>query len=158
MVEKEKYWVHTKYDVLVREKRIMSSLERKIEKINCLIEDLKGETFTGALLIVEGERDIEALKAIGIESNILAVKSHGKSLQDIIDKIESIGDREIILLMDFDEHGRELTERLARNLERSKVKLNIEFWRKLCSLLGNDLKDVEGLATYIENLKRKARL
>jgi len=157
-VEKEKYWVHTKYDVLVREKRIMSSLERKIEKINCLIEDLKGETFTGALLIVEGERDIEALKAIGIESNILAVKSHGKSLQDIIDKIESIGDREIILLMDFDEHGRELTERLARNLERSKVKLNIEFWRKLCSLLGNDLKDVEGLATYIENLKRKARL
>ncbi|MEM2442413.1 MAG: toprim domain-containing protein [Candidatus Bathyarchaeia archaeon] len=136
----------------------MSSLERKIEKINCLIEDLKGETFTGALLIVEGERDIEALKAIGIESNILAVKSHGKSLQDIIDKIESIGDREIILLMDFDEHGRELTERLARNLERSKVKLNIEFWRKLCSLLGNDLKDVEGLATYIENLKRKARL
>jgi len=158
LVEKEKYWVHTKYDVLVREKRIMSSLERKIEKINCLIEDLKGETFTGALLIVEGERDIEALKAIGIESNILAVKSHGKSLQDIIDKIESIGDREIILLMDFDEHGRELTERLARNLERSKVKLNIEFWRKLCSLLGNDLKDVEGLATYIENLKRKARL
>ncbi|MEM1529950.1 MAG: toprim domain-containing protein [Candidatus Bathyarchaeia archaeon] len=157
-MEKEKYWVHTKYDVLVREKRIMSSLERKIEKINCLIEDLKGETFTGALLIVEGERDIEALKAIGIESNILAVKSHGKSLQDIIDKIESIGDREIILLMDFDEHGRELTERLARNLERSKVKLNIEFWRKLCSLLGNDLKDVEGLATYIENLKRKARL
>lgn len=136
----------------------MSSLEKKIEKINCLIEDLKGETSMGALLIVEGERDIEALKTIGIESNILAVKSHGKSLQDIIDEIGSISDREIILLMDFDEHGRELTERLARNLERSKVRLNIEFWRKLCSLLENDLKDIEGLATYIKNLKRKTHL
>lgn len=136
----------------------MSNLERKIEKINCLIEDLKSETSMGALLIVEGERDIEALKAIGIESNMVAVKSHGKSLQDIMDEIGAISDREIILLMDFDEHGRELTERLTRNLERSKVRLNIEFWRKLCSLLENDLKDIEGLSTYIENLKRKARL
>lgn len=157
-MEKKKYWVHPKYDVLMREKSVMSNLERKIEKISCLIEDLRNETSMGALLIVEGERDIKALKAIGIESNILAVKSHGKSLQDIIDEIGSIDNREIILLMDFDEHGKELIERLTRNLERSKVRLNIEFWRKLCSLLENDLKDIEGLATYIENLRRKARL
>lgn len=133
----------------------MSSFERKFEKINCLLERLKSEASDDTLIVVEGEKDVESLRAIGVNSEIFAIKSCGKSLADIIDEIGCERTREIILLMDFDDHGRELTERLTRSLERMKVKLNLAFWRELSNLLNNDLKDIEGLATYIETLKRK---
>lgn len=133
----------------------MSSLERKLERIICLIEELRSETSKGALLLVEGERDTEVLRAIGIECKILAVKSRGKNLQDVLDEIGWFGDREIILLMDFDRRGRELATRLVQNLERMKIKFNLGFWRELSRLLENDLKDIEGLATYIETLRKK---
>jgi len=133
----------------------MSRFERKLEKIDCLLERLRDESSNGALIVVEGEKDVRSLRAIGVKSEIFAIKSCGRSLPDVIDEIGCGGDREVILLMDFDSHGRELTERLARSLERTKVKLNLTFWRELSSLLNNDLRDIEGLAAYIETLRRK---
>ncbi|MEM1543584.1 MAG: toprim domain-containing protein [Candidatus Bathyarchaeia archaeon] len=132
-----------------------SSLERKLERISWIIEELKDETSRGALLVVEGEKDAEALKSIGIECNIFTIKSFGRNLQDVVDEIGWFSDREIILLMDFDRRGRELTRRLAQSLERMKVKFDLNFWKELSSLLNNELKDVEGLAKYIETLRRK---
>jgi len=133
----------------------MSGFKRKLEKIDCLLERLRSEASNGALIVVEGEKDVESLRAIGIRSEIFPIKSRGKSLPDIIDEIGYVGSKEIILLMDFDSHGRELTERLTRSLERMKIKFNLTFWRELSTLLNNDLKDIEGLATYIETLRRK---
>jgi 5S rRNA maturation endonuclease (ribonuclease M5) len=58
--------------------------------------------------------------------------------------------------MDFDRHGREITERLIQNLERRRIKINHSFWRELLSLVEKDLKDIEGLAAYLETLERKS--
>jgi 5S rRNA maturation endonuclease (ribonuclease M5) len=134
----------------------MSSIERKIERIIFLLERLRNEASEGALLLVEGQRDAEALRRIGVESEILAIKSRGGNLIDLMDRIEKYGKKEIILLMDFDRHGREMTERLIRNLERMKIKINVSFWRELLSLVERDLKDIEGLATYLETLEDKS--
>jgi 5S rRNA maturation endonuclease (ribonuclease M5) len=134
----------------------MSSIERKIERIIFLLERLRNEASEGALLLVEGQRDAEALRRIGVESEILAIKSRGGNLIDLMDRIEKYGKKEIILLMDFDRHGREMTERLIRNLERMKIKINVSFWRELLSLVERDLKDIEGLATYLETLEGKS--
>ncbi|MEM2539467.1 MAG: toprim domain-containing protein [Candidatus Bathyarchaeia archaeon] len=133
----------------------MSSLVRKLEKINCIIERLKSETSMGALLVVEGEKDARALREIGIMSDIIAVKSRGKKLADIVDEIISAGSREIILLMDFDRRGKELTKLLAKSLEAARIKVELSFWQSFSSLLSNDVKDIEGLATYIETLRKK---
>lgn len=134
----------------------MSNLERKIERIIFLLEKLRDESSEGALLLVEGQRDAEALRIIGVEGEILAIKSRGDNLIDLIDRIEKCGKKEIVLLMDFDRYGREITERLVQNLERIGVKINLSFWRELLSLVERDLKDIEGLVTYLETLERKS--
>ncbi|MEM1585847.1 MAG: toprim domain-containing protein [Candidatus Bathyarchaeia archaeon] len=132
----------------------MAHIERKLEKLNHLIERLKDEVSAGALLIVEGERDVVSLRAIGIKNNVIAIKSGGKTLQEIIDEI-SFSNKEIILLTDFDKRGRELAGRLYKSLGGMKVKVNLMFWKDMCELLGGDIKDIEGLAICLENLKRK---
>ena len=134
----------------------MSSIERKIERIIFLLERLRNESSEGALLLVEGQKDAEALRRIGVGGEILAIKSCGRSFIDLIDRIEKCGGKEIILLMDFDRHGREITERLIQNLERRRIKINHSFWRELLSLVEKDLKDIEGLAAYLETLEKKS--
>lgn len=132
----------------------MKSLERKFERLNYLIERLKDEAYAGALLIVEGEKDVISLRSIGISSGVIAIKSHGKTLQDIMDTISSYGG-EVIILTDFDRKGRELAERLHKSLEGVRVKVNLRYWKELYELLNGDIKDIEGLATCLNNLRRK---
>ena len=106
-------------------------------------------------MIVEGRRDIESLRRLGAAGKILPAKSLGRSLLDVLREIEKQKVGEAILLMDFDRRGREWTMRLARQLEAMKIKPNLTFWRQLLNLVGRDVKDVEGLASYIETLQRK---
>jgi len=129
--------------------------EKKLEKILKLLERLATESTKGTPIIVEGRNDINALHKLGLEGDIISAKSSGKSFLDVLGEIEGKGKREVILLMDFDRHGKEWTNRLARRLEEMKITPNLLFWRELLGLVGHDVKDIEGLATYLETLRKK---
>ena len=129
--------------------------EKKLEKILKLLERLTTEPNKGTPIIVEGRNDINTLHKLGVEGDIISAKSSGKSFLDVLSEVERRGKREVILLMDFDRHGKEWTNRLARRLEEMKIKPNLLFWKQLLSLVGRDVKDIEGLATYLETLRKK---
>ena len=74
---------------------------------------------------------------------------------DVISEVEEYGAQEVILLLDFDRRGREWTNRLKQYLEKMEIKPNIFFWKKLLGIVGREVKDVEGLASYMETLKTK---
>lgn len=130
-------------------------LKEKEEKIQRVLECLAEESAKGTPIIVEGKKDIDALRAMGIEGKIISAKTGGKSLLDVISEVEKSGAREVILLLDFDRRGKEWTKRLKQHLEDARIKPNITFWSELSALLCRDVKDVEGLTTYMETLKRK---
>ena len=135
-----------------------TKLEKRLEKILKLLERLATESTKGIPIIVEGRNDINALHELGLEGDIISAKSSGKSFLDVLGEIEGRGKREVILLMDFDRHGKEWTNRLARRLEEMKINPNLLFWKELLSLVGRDIKDIEGLATYLETLRKKVRV
>jgi 5S rRNA maturation endonuclease (ribonuclease M5) len=74
---------------------------------------------------------------------------------EIISDIEKTDAKEIIILLDFDRRGKEWTKRLTQYFEKTEIKPNITFWLKLLSLVGTEVKDIEGLASYMETLKSK---
>ncbi len=133
----------------------MNISERRLDEIRRVLENLKERMADGTLVIVEGRKDIESLRRLGVIGNILPVKASGRSLLDALREIERQKVREAILLMDFDRRGREWTTRLARHLEVMKIKPNLTFWRQLLGLMGRDIKDIESLASYIETLNEK---
>lgn len=130
-------------------------LKEKEEKILKVLESLAEESAKGTPIIVEGKKDIEALRALAIEGEIISAKTGGKSLLDVISEVETNGAQEVILLLDFDRRGKELTKRIKQYLERVKMKPNLTFWSELSRLVSREVKDVEGLATYMESLKRR---
>ncbi|MGB9959800.1 MAG: toprim domain-containing protein [Candidatus Bathyarchaeales archaeon] len=139
----------------IKVKTLLARLQEKEEKIRLVLESLAEENAKGFPIIVEGKKDAEALKALGINGPIIEAKTGGKALIDLISIVENSGTREIILLLDFDRRGREMTRRLKQRLERTGTRPNTEFWSQLLQLVWREVKDIEGLATYLETLKHK---
>jgi len=134
---------------------LLARLQEKEEKIRLVLESLAEESTKGTPIIVEGKKDAESLKALGIEGNIIMAKTGGKTLLDVISEVENTEAREVILLLDFDRRGREWTRCLKQRLEKTGTHPNTEFWSQLLQLLWREVKDIEGLATYIQTLKHE---
>ena len=131
-------------------------LREKMEQIQQILEQLAEENKSGKPILVEGRKDAEALKTLGINGKIIFAKKGLKTRLDVVSEIEKSSPNEIILMLDFDKEGRELTEHLKIHIEKTGIKANINYWLKLSSLTGREVKDVEGLAKYLETLKIKS--
>jgi len=120
-----------------------------------LLDRLAEMSAKGIPIIVEGQKDIEALHALDVKGDIISAKTSGRCFLDVLSEVGKRGKREVIVLMDFDRRGKEWTKRLTKHLEEMRVKPNLFFWRKLQDLVGRDVKDVEGLATYMTTLNKR---
>jgi len=134
---------------------LSAALQRKAERLSQLLEKLATEAAKGIPIVVEGQKDVNALHQLNVEGNIISSKTSGKSFLDILTEIERQRAREVILLLDFDRRGVEWTRRLKQHLEKTKIKPNLTFWNQLYGLVGRDLKDIEGLPAYLETLKKR---
>jgi 2,5-diamino-6-(ribosylamino)-4(3H)-pyrimidinone 5'-phosphate reductase len=130
-------------------------LKEKEERILLILECLSEESAKGTPIVVEGKKDIETLKMLNVEGMIIAAKTGGKTFLDTVSEIEKTCKKEVILLLDFDRRGKELTKRLKQHLEKTEIKTNLTFWLNLSSIVGKEVKDIEGLASYMETLKSK---
>jgi 5S rRNA maturation endonuclease (ribonuclease M5) len=134
---------------------LSAHLRERQEKIQQILECLAEESAKGTPIIVEGKKDVETLRTLGVPGQIVTAKTGGKSRLDLISEIEKTGNREVILLLDFDRRGKEWTAILRENLEKARIKTNITFRKELLRFAGRELKDIEGLDAYLQTLSRK---
>jgi len=137
---------------------LSTHLREKEEKIQQIIAALAEESTNGTPIIVEGKKDLEALRALGVKGTVLEAKTGGKSFLDLISQIERTKATEVILLLDFDRRGKQGTRTLRQHLEHTAKKPNVTFWRELSALLGKEVQCIESLTTYLENLRTKIGL
>ncbi len=134
---------------------MMVNLEKRMEKIFDLLSRLSEEGAKGIPIIIEGKKDVRSLKRLKIKGNMITAKTFGMTSIDVLREIKRRQKREVIILLDFDRRGKELTKRLLRQFEREKIKCNLSYWKKLQFLVGRNVKDVEGLYSYLETLMDK---
>jgi 5S rRNA maturation endonuclease (ribonuclease M5) len=134
---------------------LSTRLREKEEKILKIFEALAAESAKGTPIIVEGKKDVEALRGLGVEGAVLTSKTGGKTFLDVVSEVEKTGVEETILLLDFDRRGKEGTKRLKQDLEHAKIAPNLKFWRKLKALLGREIQCIESLTSYMATLRVK---
>jgi len=134
---------------------LSDKLKNRNEKILQLLNELASENAKCVPVVVEGQKDVDALRQLGVSGTIVSSKTSGKSFLDILTEIETLNVRRIILLLDFDRRGVEWTHRLKQHLEKTKITPNLNFWNELYGLVGHDVKDIEGLPAYLETLKKR---
>ncbi len=129
-----------------------SRLAQEVEKIDKILGKLREQVEKGIPLIVEGRNDARALGRLKISGRMITLKSSKKS---IFNQLEyDIPDREVIIFTDFDRRGSDLAKSIQNHLQGRGKKANILFWKRLKRLVGRNVKDVEGLPSYLEKLRR----
>ena len=120
-----------------------------------ILERIAQQSAKETPILVEGRRDAETLRKLAITGKIITTKTSGKSFLDVVSEVKNCGAQEVVLLMDFDRRGKEWTKKLKQHLEKMRIKPNTSFWRNLLNLTGHEVKDIEGLASYMATLERK---
>lgn len=131
-----------------------TSLERKYGALNESLVKLAKKADGGIPILVEGAKDLVALERLGIRGKIVCVKSSNRVLVDLLDTIK---DKEAVVLVDFDRTGKRLAERIVTYLQRKGVNANSSLWKRIGSLVKHDVKDVEGLPSYLEKIKENLK-
>jgi 5S rRNA maturation endonuclease (ribonuclease M5) len=125
--------------------------EKSLEDLEEALFEL-GEENKTVPIIVEGDKDIEALRKLDITGEIIRFNV-GLSIPDFCDMI-SQKYKNIILLTDWDRKGGYLCSTIKKNLE-SRVGCNTRY-REIFAKRSM-IRTLEGLPSWIETLRKKIR-
>ena len=123
--------------------------ERSLEDVEKALSELTEEN-KKVPIIVEGNKDVKALRKLGITGEIIRLNI-GKSISDFCDMI-SKKYKNVIILTDWDRKGGYLCFMIKRNLE-SRVKCNTKY-REIFAKRSM-IRTVEGLPSWIKTLQKK---
>ncbi len=128
--------------------------EALYEDLVKILDELKEESRT-APIIVEGERDRAALRALDIHGDVWSI-NRGTSLFALCESLAR-GHRDAIILTDWDVRGGRLARQLRDGLAANGVRFNDDLRARLSRLCRKDIKDVESLHGYVERVARLAK-
>lgn len=117
--------------------------EEFAEFLRSFVLDLNNLSDEGGVILVEGKRDIEALRDIGYTGKILSVSSFNSR-----ESRKAIGcAKSVAILTDLDSQGRQLAARYIKLLRAEGVETSLIERKRLS-------KASKGTFLHIENLKR----
>lgn len=109
------------------------------------------ESERGGVIVVEGIRDRESLRKMGIEGRIICLQSSRKNAIGFAEGLQNVQD--VIVLTDFDREGVSLAKRLARILNSQSVHVNLVLWRELRQLTRSHVRSIEELPKYYQRMQ-----
>lgn len=125
---------------------------KRLERVEELLSELSDYSGRGAIIIVEGKRDILSLKRLGIEGDFeLATRD---SLFNFSERIAELG-REVIILTDWDRRGDMLAVKLSEYFGNFGLKPELQIRNKLKLISQKEIKDIESLYNYVSKLRLK---
>ena len=123
-----------------------------MEALDELLESLK-DANERAPIIVEGDKDVAALRALGLTGEVVRL-NQGRSLVVFCEGLASRC-REVIILTDWDRKGGQLCRHLTDYCDDNDVKYDLHFRMELALLCKKEIKDVQSLPRYVENLEKR---
>lgn len=126
----------------------------RLEALEDVLADLC-EANEALPIVVEGPKDVAALRALGVQGDIFVVNT-GATLVVFVESLHLAGIREAILLLDWDRTGGRLQRRLRELFESHAMRWNDRHRQALVRIVGNEARSVESLASLRESLRRRA--
>lgn len=129
--------------------RTLEDLER-LEMLEEFILELQALSDTGAIIVVEGRRDVESLRSLGIRGDIKL--SSQQPLLDFTEQLSRSG-KDIVLLTDWDRKGGMVARKIIDYLQAYGIMPNTDIRARIGFLVKKRIKDIESLSKYMGKLR-----
>jgi len=120
-------------------------------KLSNLIEELKIFGDQGIPVLIEGQKDEQALKELGVNGNFIKVSGSGLKLFEIAE-IAAQSAR-VVILTDFDRKGNELAKRLSEDIQSLGSHPDLRLRRIIMGITRRYIKDIQSLPRHMEQLE-----
>lgn len=127
----------------------LEDIER-LEKIDELILELQTLADRGAIIVVEGVRDAESLRRLGINGEFKFATR--QPLLEFTELLSRSG-KEIVLLTDWDKKGGLVGRKIIKLLLWYGIMPNTDIRTRIRALVKKRIKDVESLNNYVNKLR-----
>ncbi|MDI6644305.1 MAG: toprim domain-containing protein [Methanobacteriaceae archaeon] len=125
---------------------------RRLLRIEEELEELKFCVEEGVPILIEGKRDEEALRELGINGNFIKVSGSGLKLYEIAE-IAAEASSKVVILTDFDKKGNELAKRLSKDIQSLGSHPNLKIRKKIMGMTRRYIKDIQSLPNHINQLE-----
>jgi 5S rRNA maturation endonuclease (ribonuclease M5) len=119
-------------------------------KLRSAIDELIERSDEGAIIIVEGVKDVKALRRLGVRGEIVTSANYSNA-----ELVDLIGCREVIIMTDWDKKGTALERDLVIKFSSWGVVPNTELRKRIFSIIGREITSVEDLADFMLKLERE---
>ncbi len=122
-----------------------ADLAYEVDGLKTFMKKLMDEADSGALVVVEGVRDEEALRSLGFKGRVFLLCQGGgvKRLLTV-----AAGFKKTIVLTDLDRKGRVLAGRIASALQAKNMQVDLYFRRELRCLMRGRVRAIEDLRRF----------
>lgn len=121
-------------------------------KLEDIFKELRRRSENGAVIIVEGPKDVASLRSLGIEGDIVTSSNTPDAVL-----VDEIGKKDVIILTDCDWRGDTMEKNLLNKFSSWGVTPNTEFKKRIFSVL-KEIHEIEDLAKYMEKARAEMDL
>lgn len=126
-----------------------------LEEIEELINELKRYSLEGVPIVVEGARDMKALRELNVSGPVFQISGSKETALNFLESLSRYG--QVVVLTDFDRAGDELAKFCNKHLQRLGPKPILDLREKLKALLHKDVKDIQGLSKFLRGRRTVLR-
>ncbi|MEM0286657.1 MAG: hypothetical protein QXR69_01640 [Conexivisphaerales archaeon] len=116
------------------------------QKLAAVVNYLNSEASSGAIIVVEGERDEDAVRSLGYTGEIYKLCSNGKSYMGLLNASET--HTKTILLLDYDRKGRYMLSRSIKILQSKGISVDIWVRKKIREITKGGIGHIEELSHF----------
>lgn len=120
-------------------------ISKEVDAIRAFLKKLDDEANGGAIVVVEGIRDEEALRSLGF-SGTLFLLCRGSGVKGLLTIASSF--KKAIILTDLDRKGGILAARVVQMLQSKNIKVDLFFRRELKSIMRGRIRSIEDLKRF----------
>lgn len=129
--------------------RTLEDIER-LESIEEIILELQALADTGAIIVVEGRRDVASLRQLGINGEIRLASQ--QPLLEFTEQLSKSG-KKIIVLTDWDKRGGMMARKIIDDLLFHGITPNTDIRSRIGILVRKRIKDIESLNNYVNKMR-----
>ena len=119
--------------------------QEEVQKLQKLVNMLNEESDNGAVVVVEGKRDVNALASVGFKGNVVTLNNF-RGINRLVESLERTS--KVILMLDMDRKGKHLTHKILTLLQYKGNNVDMFYKKTLASITKGKVRHTEDLTIY----------